>query len=247
MKEKKGIRFTRCRDCNELICLSDYDFSPDYFYNAEKDTVRVIMRNDRKSFEERHKKHQLEDLQVIEGSFITEGLYMEPVKASYFEVTNGSERFVVKKWRKDIYAPLTYELIPGRLVLKETTFSVSREDIRKQFLAEVKIDEQSKAKVTEFINVVEKVISKMDERDLNGRELSETGRAGCFFVNLREDQIRKILDGCCFIFSDEEIGEIERFIRENNEYNGVMTVLVKQLFEIQRDEAPKMISEKVYL
>jgi hypothetical protein len=224
-------------DCNEIISLSRYDFSPDYFYDAEKDILKEEERNDRKNFEGRHQKHHLEELQVIEGSFVSEGRYLEPVKVSYFEATNGHEKFLVKKWRKDIYTPLTYELVPGQLVLTKVTFSVQEEDIRKQLQAEKMFDDHADGKIDKFVDVVRSVISRMDEKNLSSESLFETGDpALSSYVSLSADEVGKIVERCREIFAPAELKKIEKFIRENNEYNGVMTVLVQRHFEIRINE-----------
>jgi len=212
-----------------------YDFSPDYFYDAEKDVLREERRDDQKDFKDRHQKHHLEELRVIEGSFVSEGLYLEPVKASYFEVTNGYEKFVVKKWRKDIYAPLTYELIPGHLILTKVRFSAQADDIRKQLKREIKLANHADEKVEKFIKVVQSVISQMDEKDLRRENLCETGDPACSHVTLSADKVGKIIEGCRQIFAPAEFERIEGFIRENNEYNGVMTALAKRFFAIRVD------------
>jgi hypothetical protein len=236
MKEGKNFCLTRCVDCNEIISLSTHDFSPEYFYDAEKDVLKAEKRDDRKEFEGKHQRHHLEELQVIEESFISEGLYLEPVKTSYFEVTNGCEKFVVKKWRKDVYTPLTYELIPGHLVLTKVSFSAQGEGIRKQLHAEVKLTDRADEKAERFVNVVQSVISQMDEKDLDRENLCETGDPALSHAILSEDKVGKIVERCREIFAPDELKKIEKFIRENNEYNGVMTALVKRYFEIRMDE-----------
>ena len=107
MREGKDVKLIRCVDCNEVIPLSTYDFYPEYLYDAEKGIFEERKRDDRKSFEAKHQRHHVEELSIIEGSFISEDPYLEPLKTGYFEVTNGCENFVVKKWRNDIHAPLT--------------------------------------------------------------------------------------------------------------------------------------------
>jgi len=244
MRERKNFRLTRCVDCNEIIFLSTYDFSLEYFYDAEKDVLTEEERDDRKDFEDRHQRHHLEELQLIDGSFISEGLYWEPVKASYFEVTNGYEKFVVKKWRKDVYAPLVYELIPGHLVFTRVSFSAQCDDIRKQFLKDMKLADNENEKADRFVDIVQSVISQMDEKDLSRENVCETGAPAHLHVLLSTDKIERIVEGCRGIFTPAEIRKIEKFIRENNEYNGVMTVLAKRHFEIRIDENSKVEKRK---
>jgi hypothetical protein len=243
MKEDNNIRLIRCMDCNEIIALSIYDFYPEYLHDAEKGIFEERERYDRKTFEVKHQRHRLEELYVIEGSFLAEDLYLEPVKASYFEVTNGCENFVVKKWRKDIRAPLAYELIPGHLALTDIRFSAQCEDIRKQLQTELKLSGKAEEKIKGFIDVVQSVISQMDEKDLIREDICETVSPVVSHVPLDEKQIEKILKECQKIFTPEELKKIEEFIRENNEYNGVMTALIERRFEIRKIEGNKVIEE----
>jgi hypothetical protein len=240
MKEGKDVKLIRCVDCNEVIFLSSYDFYPEYLYDAEKDIFEERMKDDRKTFEVKHQRHHLEELSVIEGSFISEDLYLEPVKTSYFEVTNGCENFVVKKWRKNIRAPLTYELIPGHLALTEVRFSAQGEDIRKQFQAEVKLTDRAVEKTDHFVKLVQSVISQMDEKDLRSENLCETGNPAILHVTLDEEKIEQILKGCQDIFTPEELKKIEVFIRGNTGYCGVMTALVERQFEIRKSEKSRL-------
>lgn len=234
MKAGKNLKLTRCVDCNEIIPLSVYDSYPEYVYDIERDILREQKRDDRKNFEDKHQRHHLEELQVIEGSCISGGPYREPVKASYFEVTNGSENFVIKKWRKDIYDPLTYELIPGHLAFTELMFSPQYDDIRKQFQTEVKLTDHTEEKMEHFLTVVRSVISQMNESDLETEDLYETDNPAIVYVQLNEEKVGKILEGCRTVFTPEELKKLAVFIRENNEHDGVMTALVKRQFEIKR-------------
>lgn len=236
MKEEKDIRLIRCVECNEIISLSKYDFCPEYIHDVEKDIFEEQKGDDRKPFVAKHQRHHLEELHMIEGSFISEDLYLEPVKASYFEVTNGSEKFVIKKWRKDIHAPLTYELIPGHIAFTEIRLFAQCKDIRKQFQAEVEILDSAEEKIDNFVKVVESVVSQMEEKEFRKKDLYETSSPVVSHVRLGEEEIEKILKGCQRIFTSDEIKRIEKFIRENNEYNGVMTALVERQFEIRKSE-----------
>jgi hypothetical protein len=47
-----------------------------------------------------HHGHRLENLKIIEDSFVSEKAYSEPIKTSFFKATNGKEKFVVKKFRE---------------------------------------------------------------------------------------------------------------------------------------------------
>jgi hypothetical protein len=141
-------RWIRCIECNQVAHVTEYDRSP--LYQCDRDYGNSIEKpmDDMKSFMMQHGRHSMEELSVIKDSFISEGKYGEPRKASYFQATNGKEQFVIKGWREDINVPLQYELIPGciktTLDLKVQSYEIQmqmREEIKNPPAAETEIEQ----------------------------------------------------------------------------------------------------------
>ena len=104
-----------CISCDQIFVRTPFDQWPEYQLDQNHPTrsIQIIEKDDFKLFLENHSGHQLEDLKILEDSYISEKPYYEPTKISYFKATNGKERFVIKKFREKIDDPLSYQLISG--------------------------------------------------------------------------------------------------------------------------------------
>ena len=114
-------KWIRCIECNEVAHVTDYDCSPEYQWDEARGEVIEKSVDDMRDFMLQHGRHTIEELSRVSDSFVSEGSYVEPLRVSYIEATNGKEWFVIKTWRDDINDPLRYELIPGWI---KTTFSL---------------------------------------------------------------------------------------------------------------------------
>ena len=80
----------RCTECNAIMNMTEGDFSPHYAWNGGE--IKEIAMDDSKAFLQKHKGHRTEQLSPL-SSPISDKPYSEPLKTSYFEATNGTERF----------------------------------------------------------------------------------------------------------------------------------------------------------
>ena len=129
-------RLLRCTECNEIINMTEHDFSAEYHYDKKKDCFLELVRNDREPFITKHKSHKVEELKVNRASYISDCSYSEPLKTSYFETTNGREDFVIKRWRDKIESPLRYEIVKGYIEVTNKSV-VHGENIIKQIQTEI--------------------------------------------------------------------------------------------------------------
>ena len=128
-------RLIRCVECNEIISMTEYDFSPEYRYDEEKDCFIELTKNDREHFVTKHKDHSTEELNVNGASFVSQSPYSDPLKTCYFEATNGRENFVIKRWRDTIEDPVEYELFKGHIEITDPQVEVQTTHIRRQIEA----------------------------------------------------------------------------------------------------------------
>jgi len=228
-------KMLRCIQCNELINKSEYDSVPEYYYDEERKNFVERPRDDGKDFELRHIGHQIEELTVVDGSFVSPWPYVEPVKESYFYVTNGKESFLVRKWRDSIENPVSYQLIDGYIEITDAHIEIQRQDIRKQIRAE--IPSVSDRKINEFIKVVEDVTSQLDWEKL---EVSAEGENPLItYYKLDDHSIRDILNRSTKIFNSGEFEKIKEFICRNNCHNDVMTLKVRRTFNVVTTDKAK--------
>ncbi|MFH1624308.1 MAG: hypothetical protein ABID54_04030 [Pseudomonadota bacterium] len=225
-------RLLRCVQCNEVINLTEHDFAAEYHYDKEKDLFTEEVKNDRKPFMTKHRGHETEELKVNRASFISDRPYSEPLKTCYFEATNGTEDFVIKKWRNRIDSPVRYEAVRGRIEITKIELDVQAESIRRQIQREMN-PPISEDKMTLLIKVVERVVSQLDPKTLLEDAL-DLNNPLFSYCKLRSDTIKTIIELSKGIFEEEEFKKIRHFIYENSDYDGVMSPLVKRQFEIKR-------------
>jgi len=139
----------------------EYEFGPGH----APENFQSIKRDDFQDFLSHHHGHQLEQLRIIEDSYVSEKAYSEPVKTSFLKATNGREKFVIKKFRERIDEPLKYQLIPGDYSLKCVGVEIQSEEISRQLDREMK-PPLSQDKMDAFLGVMGALTEDIDVSDL---------------------------------------------------------------------------------
>lgn len=235
-------RWIRCVECNQVAHLTAYDYSPRYHCDDNLEEIREEPMDDRKHFMVQHRNHKMEELTVTKNSLISEGRYGEPLKVSYCEATNGEERFVIKRWREDITAPLQYELIPGHI---KTSFhlEVQSDEIRRQMSEEITLPPIAEGKIEQFIQIIKMVVSQSPMRD-SIEITAETDTPLVSYCKMDTNYIKKISSLGKDVFNEEELKKVEQFVYRNNNYNKPMTLLLKRTFTIKRRLATPIEAKK---
>ena len=67
----------RCRICDEIFMKTPFDQYPEFKWDPDRslETFRSIEKDDFKDFLTYHHGHQLENLEIIEDSFVSEKAY----------------------------------------------------------------------------------------------------------------------------------------------------------------------------
>ncbi len=208
----------------------EYEFGPD----RSPDNFRSVERDDFQQFLFHHRGHQLENLKIIEDSFVSEKAYSEPVKTSFFKATNGKEKFVVKKFRERIDEPLRYLLIPGDYSLKCVMVEIQSEDIAKQLKRELK-PPLSQSKIDAFLKLYRGIVKEVDIVDLE-RIPEESRHPLQIYYKIDDIHLMYLLRNCHKIFKPKEYSAVEEFIHRHKD-DGVL--LLKATFQIQLSEVIK--------
>lgn len=213
-----------------------FDQVPEYEFGSDGslEPFRMVKRDDFQEFLIHHHGHRLENLKIIEDSFVSEKAYSEPVKISFFKATNGKERFVVKKSRERIDEPLTYRLVPGDYNLKCMTVKLQSEEIVKQLEREVN-PPFSQDKIDSFLKLYRDVTEDIDVADLE-RIPQESDRPLEIFYKMNDVHLMYLLRNCHRIFKAREYSSIEEFIQREKD-DGVL--LLKATYQIQFTEIAK--------
>lgn len=154
-------KLLRCRQCNQVIPLYG-DFI------EIEDNVHlpgIVWADDdlkiKEEFSLNHNGHALEELSVDYDTYISDKPSFELIKVSYFEATNGRERFLIKRNRERLDRPAHYEIIPGKLKLSNVAYEILEDEVREQIgslnesskLAEEEINSLIKALQEELKNI----------------------------------------------------------------------------------------------
>jgi hypothetical protein len=237
-----AARWIRCVDCNVAAHITEYDCLPSYNYNQKCAEAIEKPMDDEAHFMGGHKRHTMEELFVVKDSFISEGRYGEPLKISYFEATNGTERFVVKGWREDINHAMAYEVIPGYIEMRFKR-EVQADEIRRQLGEEIKDPPLTANAIERFIQIVEKVVDQFPVSD-RIEITAETDTPLISHCRIGVNALREILTESKAIFDVGALEKVEQFVYQNNEYNAPMTFLLKRAFTVKGEEVASRTSEK---
>jgi hypothetical protein len=229
----------RCTLCNAIMNMTDGDCSPHYAWNNGE--VNEIETDDRKAFLQKHRAHNTEQLTPLTPP-ISDKPYSEPLRTSYFQATNGTERFLIKRWRKKIDDPFVYEIIDGRIELTNGSLRVQTSDIKKQMQAENDLLISEK-KMNFFIQAVRKEVELLNPEVLVVSAEGETSLVS--YCQLGNTCVDRILTRCKDKFSQGELNKLREFITRHNEYDDVMTVILKKEFAIKTRTRTKEMPETV--
>jgi hypothetical protein len=226
-----------CINCDAIYLRTPFDQWPEYEphpWNSE-DLPQGNEKDDFQDFLKDHRGHQLEDLKLVEDSFISEKPYFEPVKVSYFKATNGRESFVIKKFRESIDQPLKYQLIIGDYSLRCVGINIQSEEIAKQLEREFEATPLLPAKKTAFLKLYQHIAETVDIRNLE-RIPEESPNPLEIYYKMDDLSLIYLLRNCRSIFKEQEYSNIEKFIHLHKE-DGVL--LLKGTYKIEIIEKAK--------
>jgi len=230
----------RCKNCDEIFMKTPFDQSPEYEFDPGRslENFRSIERDDFQDFLIHHHGHRLENLKIIEDSFVSEKVYSEPIKASFFKATNGKEKFVIKKFRERIDEPLKYLLFPGDYSMKCIALEIQSEEISKQLKRELK-PPLSQNKMDAFLKLYRHVAEDIDIKDLE-RIPEESHHPLEVYYKIDDIHLMYLLRNCRNIFKGQEYSAMEEFIQRHKD-DGVL--LLKATYKIQLTEIAKPMEE----
>ena len=220
-----------CINCEEIFMRTPFDQWPEYEFDSARpfESLRSIERDDFQDFLIHHHGHRLEDLKIIEDSFVSERDYIEPVKISYFKATNGKETFVVKKFRERIDDPLKYELITGDYSLKCIRLEIQTEEIVKQLGREFKEAHLPSNKIAAFIKLYQHIAENIEIQNLE-RVTEESSNPVEIYYKMDDLSLAYLLRNCRNILNKQEYLDIEPFIQRHKD-DGVL--LLKATYQIK--------------
>jgi len=215
---------------------SPFDRYPAYEFDPDRppENFQIIERDDFQDFLIHHHGHQLENLKIIEDSYVSEEGYSEPVKTSFFKASNGREKFVIKKFRERIDEPLKYQLVPGDYSLKCVAVEIQSEEISRQLERELK-PPLSQNKINAFLKLVGGLVEDIETKDLE-RIPEESHHPLEVYYKIDDVRVMYLLRNCRNIFKGQEYLAMEEFIHRHKD-DGVL--LLKGTYKIQLTQMAK--------
>jgi hypothetical protein len=226
----------RCKNCDQIFIKSPYDEYPEYELGPDRppENFQSIEKDDFQDFLIHHHGHQLENLKIIEDSYVSEKAYSEPIKTSFFKATNGREKFVIKKFRERIDEPLKYQLVPGDYSLKCIAVEIQSEEISRQLERELK-PPLSQDKMDAFLKLMGAIVEDIDIKDLE-RIPEESHHPLEVYYKIDDVRVMYLLRNCRHIFKEQEYLAMEEFIHCHKD-DGVL--LLKATYKIQITQMAK--------
>jgi hypothetical protein len=224
----------RCHDCNRLLLLGSHNRAPAWRMRAGDMEPVEVPRNDEEEFRRVHARHRLGELAVVDGSFVSEGAWGDPMRVTYFEATDGHETVVVRRHRTQLDRPVIYEVMPGRLEVRAVTVEVQARDIRRQIEADLPglLDPD----VTErFVRAVEDIAGSLEPEELE--EICVDARETLVaYARLDEKHVAEILDRIGAGLPPDTLRRLHRFILDNSEGDDVMNLVIRKAFFLRDQE-----------
>lgn len=226
----------RCKNCDQIFMKTPFDQYPEYTFDPGRspETFRSVDTDDYQDFLANHRGHQLEDLEIIEDSFVSEKTYSEPIKTSFFKATNGKKKFLIKKFREKIEEPLKYLLVRGDYYLKCVSIEIQSEEISKQLKREL-TPPLSQEKIDAFLKLCRTIAENVDVKDLE-RIPEESPHPLEIYYKIDDLHLMYLLRNCRNIFNIQEYSAMEEFIHRHKD-DGVL--LLKANYKIQLTEKIK--------
>jgi len=219
-------KLVRCIDCNIVYEITPFDQCPEYHYSETAGEYIARERNDEFDSAQKHHGHRVEELTILENPMYSEGPYFDSQRVLYFEATNSKETFLIKRWKKSVMDSFRYDIVPGRLDVQKTV-EIQKGSLEKQIRHELKNPPLAETKVRQFIEIVQDTALHCNP-DKSSQDSYESTDAQIDYLPLDEEQICSILKKSRTIFTHDELQKIERFIRNNCDYNGVMSLVLKK-------------------
>jgi len=221
----------RCLQCNELFYPTPYDFYPSYEFE-DKDILKEIKHNDLGDFKNYHNGHKIEELQVVNGSFFSHYAYWEPVREDYLQITDGSEFYTVRRWRKYISEPLRYQIVNFDIICSEPILEIQSIDLEKQMIADADRFRFTKTNIKRFIKLFKTFVSHLELDNMVECGFS-VNDPRVSYAKLKDEVRETFLNHYSYKFSANDIRNLRVFISENSEYDDVINIQIVRPFYLK--------------
>jgi hypothetical protein len=232
-------RYIWCRNCGAIHHVTPFDRAPMYALNG--DEVAETPANDWREFMARHNGHRLESLAATGSDYYPNGSAVDPMSVRYFEVSNGSDTWLLRRSRASMEEPFRYALVDGRVIESGACLAVQEEAIRKEMKLHFSWAPAAPLhdeKIDRFIGLFREVVNELDPDRAGTAEYSCT-EENVAYCELDIATIDALMTKCRPYFQPAEIESLRRFVEAHRESDDVMAVVKRRAVEVgKRSEHP---------
>lgn len=227
-------KFIHCCVCDAIHHVSPFDKAPAFVFVG--DEVESRATDDWRLFMTQHAGHWLEPLRTSGEKLFPGGSPLDPMTVGYIEVTNGQDRYVLRRARKSIQEPMSYELIRGRLTEMDLTVEVQENEIKKEMknhFSWAPATCPNDDKINLFIGLIKELVKTLDPHRIQISETSYTddsisyGTADSTFLDA-------LTERCAVYFLPEELGSLRRFVETHHNGCDVMALVLRRRMTLER-------------
>jgi len=227
-------KYIRCRNCEAIHHVTAFDRSPIYQYSAGE--VHEIPANDWRDFMALHAGHKLEPLTVTGNHYFAAGSAVDPMNASYIEVTDGNETLLLHRTRQKIAEPVRYTVVKGQLIEQGLSLEIQDKQIRKEMklhfswapgkpLDDVKVDL--------FIALFREVVGALDPQTVSTSEYSYEDDT-ISYGQPDSSVIDVLMAKCSQHFLPSELELLRRFVDTHRDGCDVMALIKRRAVSVEQ-------------
>lgn len=164
---------------------------------------------------------------------LTLGRTGDPMQTEYIVVTNGGELSLIRRYRKNIEEPLSYERVQGRLISAGVSIEVQKNEIQKEMKHHFSWrSPMSDRKIRLFVKLYQEAAKNLDPAEIKicGHSYANST---VDYGRLELSPKQELIEKCKPFFSEAEMEELARFIEAHRDEDGVMTFRVTNLYLIE--------------
>lgn len=221
-------KFIRCRKCDAVHHVTAFDKAPIYASSACGPLETAA--NDWNDFMARHAGHRLDPLEATGQSFFPDRVSADPMATGYIEASDGKKTILLRRVRASIDEPLRYEIVPGRLVNRESTLDIQENSLRKEMKLHflwAPAQPLSDEKIDLFVQLYRQVVNTLDAHAVCGRQFSVTDDT-IAYKPLDGPARSALLEKCQSCFATDELAALRRFIDSHGEADDVLAIVVRR-------------------
>jgi hypothetical protein len=227
-------KLMRCTKCDQVVPhpASLEDFEKSSFLPGVEWSDADLERQ--REFFRCHGAHPVEELRVNADTYISDKPSYEAVKVSYFEASNGQQSFLIRRTKPALDQPAIYQLIPGKLLVSNVSFTIQEEALRKQMAARNGFAPLTEEKIQKFIRAFRDEVETIGPEMLAEEvELAEEGETPLLSYGIFKDaRWESVLRRCAKDFEKADLNKVKKFIDENSQPEDVLSLLVERKVSI---------------